>query len=343
MKIARTGLTGYGLALLGLVLCVPPAMAASFDCSKARTPYAKAICADPDLSKADDELAQAYRAALAGLSEPAQSSVKADHEAWAKFAAIACTKDARPAIKPYDADGVACLATLFANRTDRLRQDRTIGGLRFYSIDRYAALPDPDPETDGAAIATKEVSTPRIDGEDAEAQTFNRLVDAGIGEDFDTTIADDPQPDDAVEDDENVLAVTHVDPARITLQATTYAYGHGAAHGNGTVGYLHYLRPEKRWLKASDVFAGDDWRTKLQALALAAVEQAEGEELMLDDPHSIDDAVTDPARWDFGRDGLILQFEPYEIAPYAAGSPTVTLPWSDLAGLLAPGSERFAQ
>ena len=55
MKIAGTGIAVHGLALLGLVLCVPSAMAASFDCSKARTPYAKAICTDPGLSKADDE------------------------------------------------------------------------------------------------------------------------------------------------------------------------------------------------------------------------------------------------------------------------------------------------
>lgn len=45
--------------------------AASFDCGKAATPAEKAICADPALSKADDDLAAAYKAALAATLDPA--------------------------------------------------------------------------------------------------------------------------------------------------------------------------------------------------------------------------------------------------------------------------------
>ena len=81
----------------------------------------------------------------------------------------------------------------------------------------------------------------------------------------------------------------------------------------------------------------EGWQAKLQARALKAVKTTEGEDLLLDDPKSINDLVVDPSRWDFAKDGLVLQFEPYEIAPYAAGAPTVTIPWSDLKDLLAPG------
>jgi uncharacterized protein len=41
------------------------AIAASFDCGKASRPIEKTICADPALSKADEDMAAAYRAALA--------------------------------------------------------------------------------------------------------------------------------------------------------------------------------------------------------------------------------------------------------------------------------------
>lgn len=54
--------------------------AASFDCAKARTPLEKAICSDPELSKLDDELAIAYKNALA--SHPLPSYVQARQRDW---------------------------------------------------------------------------------------------------------------------------------------------------------------------------------------------------------------------------------------------------------------------
>lgn len=328
------------LVLVG-VLLAGPAMAASFDCGKARSPFARAVCGNPGLSQADDRMAAAFRAALDGLSEPAATELTSAHEAWAKFAGIACTRDARPATRPYDKDGIACLGTLFQSRTEALGSNGVVGGLRFYYLDRYAALPDPDPANDGAGVATKTVSTPRLDSSDAEARAFNDFIATGTGDDLDATIADAPQPDDGIEDDDNTLRVTYVDPVRISMTVNTYAYGHGAAHGNYTVSYVHYLRGARRRLEAGDVFAGDGWQDRLRTLALAAVKAQEGEELLLDDPASLDDIVVDPRRWDFSGDGLVLQFEPYEIAPYAAGAPTVTIPWTELDGLLAPEADRL--
>ncbi|MDR3473663.1 MAG: DUF3298 domain-containing protein [Devosia sp.] len=327
-----------GALLLTLAL-VPPAIAASFDCAKARTPFAKAICTHPDLSKADETVAKAFETARGGLSAPARAEVSAAQDGWVKFANLACADNAKPATRPYDADGISCLANLFDTRTRQLQNSKMLGGLRIYYVDRYAALPDPDPGNDGVKVATKAVSTPRIDGTDREAAAFNRFIETGTGKDIDPGIADRPSPADGSEDDTNTLIVTAVDPARITMTLTTYMYGHGAAHGNYGITYIHYLRDKARRLVATDVFATPGWQHQLQTLALAAVKQTEGDALMLDDPSSINDSVIDPARWDFSSAGLILQFEPYEVAPYAAGAPAVTIPWSDLDALLAPGAQ----
>lgn len=325
-------------ALLLLLVCVAPSAAASFDCSKARTPFARAICTHPDLSRADETLAKAFETALGGLSAPAKAEVSAAQDHWVKFANLACTDDARPATRPYNQDGLSCLANLFADRTQQLQNSRMLGGLRIYYVDRYAALPDPDPVEDNVKVATKAVSTPRIDGADDEAAAFNRFIEAQTGKDIDPGIADNPKPDDGAEDDTDTLLVTAVTPARITMTLNTYMYGHGAAHGNYAISYIHFLRGKGRRLEAGDIFAAEGWQQKLQALALAAIKRTEGDALMLDDPASINDIVVDPARWDFSAAGLVLQFEPYEVAPYAAGAPTTTIAWSDLEGLLAPGA-----
>jgi uncharacterized protein YecT (DUF1311 family) len=54
---------GFALAVF-LSVCLVPAHAASFDCSKAATAMEKAICGDQELSRLDEELASAYKAAL---------------------------------------------------------------------------------------------------------------------------------------------------------------------------------------------------------------------------------------------------------------------------------------
>lgn len=334
-------LIGLMLALLFVPqVVVSDAEAASFDCNGARTPFAKAVCNTPDLSKADDAVAAAFKAALDGLSVPAKAEVQSAQDAWVKFANIACTNNAKLAKKPYDKDGLSCLENLFSDRTEQLKNNKTLGGLRIYYVDRYAALQDPDASNDNVDVATKSVSTPRIEGADATAAAFNNFIQTGTASYIDAAIADAPKPVEGSEDDANSLIVTSVDPVRITMTVNTYAYGHGAAHGNYAITYLHFLRGKNRPMTAADLFTGKDWRAHLQTLALPAVTKAMGDNLMLDDPSSLNNLVVDPARWDFSKDGLILQFEPYEIAPYAAGAPTVTIPWSDLkADLVANAAD----
>jgi uncharacterized protein len=336
------------LALAAFILLVAigalqPAAAASFDCSKARTPFAKAICGHAELSKADDEVAAAFRAALDGLSEPAKAEVTKAQDAWVKFANLACTKDGKLATRPYDDDQVQCLKSVFGDRTEQLANSKSFGDLRVYYLDRYAVLPDPDPVNDGTGVATKSVSMPRLDGADPEAAAFNHFIETQTSGDIDATLADHPAPDEGTEDDASSMIVSRVSDAFITLTVNIYGYGHGAAHGNYSTSYVHYLREPKRRLGAADVFGVAGWQDKLRAIALKSLKDELADDLMLDDPKSIDDLVIDPARWDFSPKGLIIQFEPYEVAPYAAGAPTITIAWAELSGLLASNVDKFQQ
>jgi uncharacterized protein len=54
--------------------------AASFDCAKARSKVEKAICSDPELGKLDEELAVAYKRALA--AHPLPSYVRVRQREW---------------------------------------------------------------------------------------------------------------------------------------------------------------------------------------------------------------------------------------------------------------------
>lgn len=57
---------------------------ASFDCSKAITPAEKGICANPDLGRLDQEIADAYKQLLAKAEDPFKKYVKVAQRAWLK-------------------------------------------------------------------------------------------------------------------------------------------------------------------------------------------------------------------------------------------------------------------
>jgi hypothetical protein len=40
--------------------------------------------------------------------------------------------------------------------------------------------------------------------------------------------------------------------------------------------------------------------------------------------------------WNITPDGLMITFDEYQVAPYAAGPQTVTVPYSELRGLINP-------
>ena len=85
-----------------------------------------------------------------------------------------------------------------------------------------------------------------------------------------------------------------------------------------------------RALEPGDIFKGNAWKRRLRGLVLERLKSDLGDGLTLDDPAAINDTVTDPTRWDFTDGGLLVQFEPYEVAAYAAGAVSVTIPWTAL-------------
>ena len=69
------------MSLTGMVLSCP-AIAASFDCTKAQTSVETLICADAALSKLDEEMANVYRDVLAYVIDPA--TLRIEQEQWLK-------------------------------------------------------------------------------------------------------------------------------------------------------------------------------------------------------------------------------------------------------------------
>lgn len=335
----------FVLALAPLLFIASPAAAASFDCSKAQSPFEKAICSSPDVSAQDDILAQAYATALGGLSADPANEIKSAQRAWLTYAEHSCSDDAQPIKGEYTDDQKQCLASTYRDRIRDLEASRMQGGYRFYPIDRYLVEQDTQalPE-DFNKVADRQFQIVKIDGTSDIASAFNAAVDKIIAETPDifepgtTTIAGS----DGTADDDTATKVSAVTSQRISLQTNEYWYGHGAAHGNYFISNRHFLLSEKRLLEASDIFEGDGWQDKLGQLALDGIKAKLGEDYFANSDDDVKAIAADPLRWDFSEEGLVIQFNIYEVTAYAMGAPTLTIPWGDLSAITTERAEEIA-
>ncbi|SFZ86604.1 Protein of unknown function [Devosia enhydra] len=338
-----------GLGTGSAPLLSMPAGAASFDCGRATTAFERAICADPELSGDDEVLAVAYATAIGGLSADAGATMRAGQREWLAYVERACTPDGQPLAAAYDDDGLNCLKSEFTSRISGLEESRMIGGKRFYLLERFKTEP-PSGEEEWNKVKTTRVSVARIDGTDALAEAFNAYV---AGETADWFAAIDAEAQNAANpeaeaeegedefdaDTDTTLVVDRVASRMISLEATEYWYGHGAAHGNYAITYRHFLSDQMRPLEASDIFAGEDWATPLAGIVSAALKAQMGDGLWDDYETAVAEAVVDPARWRFTESGMEFRFQPYEVTAYAAGAPVASVPWHDLRDILTEDGE----
>ena len=132
-------MTAIRLMLCGLALMCPLlAGAAGFDCGKARKPVEKMICADPALSRQDDELVAAYRLALD--KSVSRAAVKEWQRHWLASGRGEC-QDA------------ACLRQAYQDHLQELAQhvQASAAGDAYSGVYRRY-LPGGKPDTDAAEL-----------------------------------------------------------------------------------------------------------------------------------------------------------------------------------------------
>lgn len=342
MRLSSLALSALLLATPTVaVISVSPASAASFDCAAASTPFEHAICDYPELSGADELLAKTYATATGGLSKVGVRSLRDDQKSWLDYAQRACTDDAEPlASGRYDEAGSACLVAIFKSRSTALENSRMISGHRFYVLGAYDAKPDPyevDVVDSNWKVGSREVVYSMLDEDDPLAAAFNGYVLGRV--DGLTGNASDTEGDafDGSSDSSVVVTVKEVAGRnRITLAADTSWYGHGAAHANYSISFLHYHVPEAREIVGGDIFTGDDWGSVLADAAWEQLQVEHKDWLQVESAADIAETVVDPTTWDLSNDyGLVIQFQPYQVAAYAYGAPTITIPWEKLDAIKA--------
>lgn len=127
----------------------------------------------------------------------------------------------------------------------------------------------------------------------------------------------------------------------ISLGFGVSSYYQGAAHPNSYTATLNYDLKNGKLLKLSDLFKpGSRYLQTLSTYAIAELKKkskANG--------NSLDDALIESGagataknydRWTITRRGLKIDFDPYQVGPYAAGPQEVVVPYTALKEMVAP-------
>lgn len=325
--------------------------AASFNCSQAHNLREKTVCANPELSKLDDQLAAAYKSSREGLSPEAVDAIQNDQREWLHWLDDVC-----PATTPATNDPAICLTNHYDERLTQLTTDRlNADGIRFYARAHYVFVRGkPEAGQDRSAsdpgFGYGEFSWPQIDNPDPAQRAFNKAIYAAtlesaccMGEQRKIATLDD-----AVDSTSYVYGFYTLFSAnsRLIDVGIGNSFYSGGAHPNGGVTTFAWWLDAQRPLTVDDVFAaGTGWQEKLATLTLAKLMKDPGPDaLWKDTPYTkatdvnkaVAAGIVHPESWDLSSEGLTITFGQYAVGPYSSGMPSAKIPWRELWPLLAP-------
>lgn len=292
------------------VLSATPALA--LDCSKAKTPVEKAICADPAAAAADRSMEDAYGKLAAGLSPDEKKALLASQRAWLKLRGNTCQGD----------NGIT--ASCLVKRTEQ--RSRYLAGLpetgpgsgsRLRPIFRQESGPRLQYEIDVNAF---KFEAPSLPGE--------KLFDARV----DKLLADLPKngPRDKAELLYSAwlsLSMTYASPAFLSAHVSTYEFS-GGAHGNSATSNINIDVARGKLASFADLFtAGAQSQFEDACWTQFKKQKAEkgsGESMSADDTKTyratIKESVAALENWSFSAEKASIGFDPYALGAYVEGT-----------------------
>jgi hypothetical protein len=168
---------------------------------------------------------------------------------------------------------------------------------------------------------------------------FNEVVNstiAGIRQDFtDGLNANPATPDPNLSPSflQTDYSITHGTSGLVSVLFTVSYYVSGAAHPNQYAVSLNLDIANARVLKLADLFKpGVDY---LQVISDYCIQDLKRRNVLEWDTGAL--PVEENYRtWNLTQDGLLISFDPYEVASYARGPQAVTIPYASLKDIFDP-------
>jgi hypothetical protein len=289
-------------------------------------------CAVP--ANLDGELTRTYERAVHALSPGEARKLQASQDEWRRTLEASCA-DANAILSPGETPRASCIENAVQGRIDELGQmGLHAGALVLARGERDSESPEP-PDPLGSNQPPHPLEThdayPQIDAPASSAEReWNRAMA------LEPLVAQSSEDRSDLDRD---YVVGCASPRVLSVRFSTYEFPHGAAHGWTTKQARNFmLQPTIRPMTPDDLFApGSAWANKLPDLLWQAYLDDGGQ--FATDPkfeENVRAAAPKPDHWLLTPLGLQVAFSSYEAGCYACGPGPLTVPWAQLAPLLAP-------
>ena len=192
---------------------------------------------------------------------------------------------------------------------------------------------------------------PQLTGENNPAfERFNLLARGAVTKkvaDFKKAMAEttgDEKPEGSMGSDLEVsYEVALAQDDLISVEFTVYSYYQGAAHPNSFSEVLNYDLKKGEQLKLSDLFKpGAKFLQTIYKFCIEQLKKQMKEGVQEGDvdnqwiANGAGPAAKNYQSWTITRKGLGINFDAYQVGPYAAGPQSVTVPYATLKDLINP-------
>jgi uncharacterized protein len=269
------------------------ANAASFDCNKAISKMEKTVCANPELSKLDYNLAKAYHDALNSLSPEGQNETKQYQKQWLKKIS-SYTNDS--GLKDAYEERIKQLQHSLIKFPDRVFRNVYVSFLKTSKSCSIAIAGD---------LTYPQIENPRDENEKAWNNfLFKRATDHFM-------------PSEDCEQSNDNYAVSYSNKRLISVKYLGSTYTEGApCPMQAAAESISWLLEAKRELQVADLFSDKtDWQNKIAALASQKLREKKiAQYLKREYPNrgihtsEIMFKVTSPSNWVILNDGLGFGF-----------------------------------
>jgi len=184
-------------------------------------------------------------------------------------------------------------------------------------------------------------------GSNPNFEKFNQVVRAsatkrvaGFKKDMAPAEGEEPRPEGSMGSDLNVsYEVALAQDDLISIQFSVGSYYQGAAHPNTFTEVVNYDLKNGRQLKLADLFKpGAKYLQEIANYCIADLKKQAKDKGLLDE--EIQNGAAPNAKnyqsWTITRKGLGINFDAYQVGPYAAGPQFVLVPYSNLKDVVNP-------
>ncbi|MEI7988578.1 MAG: RsiV family protein [Chloroflexota bacterium] len=177
---------------------------------------------------------------------------------------------------------------------------------------------------------------PFLEGDSAAAAQFNAAVDQLIAaqvESFKQSVQEGPNPSNLQSTSsieisyEEILILDEI----ISLRINIYTYLAEAAHPNQSTSSINEDLNQRKVLPLADLFYPN--AAYLPLISAYCTHQVQ-ESQVLENPDGAAATEENYRNWNITADGLLITFDPYQVASYAAGPQTVMVPYYILKDLI---------